>query len=182
MTNPRPDDDLGAAARRLRASDDYLNTSEEERGLGLPYDETADQLAAEGELRMTAPEVAAAERELRRLDWSGGLRRDDIKTRWPAFPLGIYLRLPASKTYYSADEALLECGLAPARAEGMFMDANPEAEFPEAQSVADGGPPGWGDQPAVYPPGMRIEGGSAEDTEGLLPGQTEDSGEPESSG
>ena len=181
MTNSRSGhDDAEHAAKRMQASNDYINTPEEERSLGLPYDETADQLAAEGELRVTHPEVMAVERELRGLDWHGGLHRDDIKARWPEFPVGIYLRLPASKKYYSADEALRECGLAPERAEGMFMGANPEAEFPEAESVDDGGPPGWGDQPAVYPLGAEIEGGSAEDTEGLLPGQTVEGGEPES--
>lgn len=182
MTNAKPgDSDAERAAREIQANDDYINTPAEERSLGLPYDETADQIAAEGELRVTTTEVVAVDGALRRLDWRGGLHRDDIKARWPEFPVGIYLRLPASKKYYSADEVLLECGVAPARAEGMFMGANPEAEFPEAESVDDGGPPGWGDQPAVYPQGAEIEGGSAEDTEGLLPGETAEGGEPESS-
>lgn len=182
MTNHRPrsgDSDAERAAREIQRNEDYINTPQEERSLGLPYNETAEQIAAEGELRVTRPEVVAVERELRRLDWHGGLHRDDIKARWPAFPVGIYLRLPASKKFYAPEEVLLECGLAPARAEGMFEDANLEAEFPEAESVDDGGPPGWGDQPAVYPQGAKIEGGSAEDTEGLLPDETV---EPESGG
>lgn len=169
------------AAQEIQANEDYINTPEEERNLGLPYNETADQIAAEGELRVTRAEVVAVDRELRRLDWKGGLHRDDIKARWPAFPVGIYLRLPASKKFYSPREVLLECGLASERAEGMFEDANLEAEFPEAESVDDGGPPGWGEQPAVYPLGAEVEGGSAEDTEGLLPGETTEGGEPESS-
>lgn len=195
MTNPRSGDgdansDANAstnasaaerAAREIQANDDYLNTPEEERSLGLPYDESAEQIAAEGELRVTPAEVAAVEQQLRRLDWSGGLHRDDIKARWPRFPVGIYLRLPASKKYYTPDQVLLECGLAAERAEGMYLGANPEAEFPEAESVDDGGPPGWGEQPAVYPLGAEVEGGSAEDTEGLLPGETVEGGEPESS-
>lgn len=184
MTNRRSggsDNDATHAAKEMRTSDDYINTPEEERSLGLPYNESADQIAAEGELRVTASEAAAVERDLRRLDWRGGLHRDDIKALWPQFPVGIYLRLPASKKYYTPEEVLVECGLSSDRAEGMFMDDNLEAEFPEAQSIEDGGPPGWGDQPAVYPQGTAIEGGSAEDTEGLLPGQTMEDDEPESS-
>ncbi|HKS70031.1 MAG TPA: hypothetical protein VJQ45_06405 [Ktedonobacterales bacterium] len=189
MTNSRSrgsDGDGGTsaaerAAREIEANEDYINTPDEERDLGLPYDESAEQIAAAGELRVTRPEVVAVERELSRLDWKGGLHRDDIKARWPGLPVGIYLRLPASKKYYSPEQVLVECGLSSDRAEGMFMGANPEAEFPEAESVNDGGPPGWGNQPAVYPLGAEVEGGSAEDTEGLLPGQTVEGGEPESS-
>ncbi|HEX6798104.1 MAG TPA: hypothetical protein VF116_10385 [Ktedonobacterales bacterium] len=189
MTNPRSGDNNGdtdvsaaeRAAREIQANEDYINTPEEERSLGLPYNESAERIAAEGELRVTEPEVVAVEHRLRRLDWQSGLHRDDIKARWPEFPVGIYLRLPASKKYYSPEQVLVECGLSSDRAEGMFMGPNPEAEFPEAESVNDGGPPGWGDQPAVYPLGAEIEGGSAEDTEGLLPGQAVEGGEPESS-
>lgn len=189
MTNPRSGDNVDnakqtaaeRAAREIEANQDYINTPEEERDLGLPYNESADQIAAGGELRVTRPEVVAAERELSHLDWTGGLHRDDIKARWPGFPVGIYLRLPASKKYSSPEQVLVECGLSSDRAEGMFMGSNPEAEFPEAESINDGGPPGWGDQPAVYPLGAEVEGGSAEDTEGLLPGETVEGGEPESS-
>lgn len=169
------------AAREIQANEDYINTPEEERSLGLPYDESADQISAEGELRVTPAEVTEVEQGLRGLDWKGGLHRDEIKARWPQFPVGIYLRLPASKKYYTPDQVLHECGLAQARAEGMFEDADLEAEFPEAESIDDGGPPGWGEQPAVYPLGAEVEGGSAEDTEGLLPGETVEGGEPESS-
>lgn len=169
------------AAREIQANEDYINTPEEERSLGLPYDESADQIAAEGDLRVTPSEVTAVEHELRRLDWQGGLHRDEIKACWPQFPVGIYLRLPASKKYYSPNQVLLECGLAADRAEGMYMGPNPETEFPEAESIDEGGPPGWGEQPAVYPLGAEVEGGSAEDTEGLLPGETVEGGEPESS-
>ncbi|MFI5271889.1 MAG: hypothetical protein ACHQ4H_02495 [Ktedonobacterales bacterium] len=173
MTNHGPND-IHAAARRVRASDDYINSPEEEQALGLPAGETAEQIAAEGELKVTRPEVRAVDRALHTLDWSGGLHRDDIKARWHDFPLGIYLRLPASKRFDSPEAVLDECGLSGSRAEGMFMGPHPD--FPERASVADGGPPGWGEQQAIYPVGSQIDGGSAEDRDGLLPGDTGDTG------
>jgi hypothetical protein len=173
--------DARDAVRRIEANDDYIKKPRDERSLGLPADETADQIAAEGELDVTTDEVQRAERALSDLDWHGGLNRDEIKARYSALPVGIYLRLPATKKYISPLEVLHECGLAPARAEGMFTDADLESEFPEAESVDEGGPPGWGDQSGVYPLGASIEGGSAEDTEGLMPGEeTTQGGQPES--
>jgi hypothetical protein len=171
-----------AAPEPSQNGDDYITTPEEEASLDLPYNESADQIAAEGELRVTIPEVLAVRHELSRLDWRDGLHRDDIKERWRAFPVGIYLRLPASKTFFTPDEVLLACGLAPERAEGMYLGPHPTEEFPEAESIDEGGPPGWGDQPAVYPRNAKVEGGSAEDTEGPLSDQTAQSSEPESGG
>ncbi|HEU5438251.1 MAG TPA: hypothetical protein VFU88_03090 [Ktedonobacterales bacterium] len=179
MANREPSD-AQSAAGNTRSRDDYITSPEAERKLGLPVDETAEQIAAEGELSVTPDEVLHAENALHSLDWRHGLTRDEIKAAYPELPVGIYLRLPATKKFTSPLEALHECGLAPSRAEGMFMGANPEVEFPEEESVDEGGPPGWGDQPAVYPLGATIEGGSAEDTEGLLPGEAAQGGEPES--
>jgi hypothetical protein len=164
--------DARDAVRRVEANDDYINKPGDERRLGLPADETADQIAAEGELDVTSDEVLRASHALSRLDWhGGGLNRDEIKARYGALPVGIYLRLPATKKYTSSAEVLHECGLAQARAEGMFEDPNLESEFPEAASVDDGGPPGWGDQSGIYRLGGSVEGGSAEDKEGLIQGE-----------
>src|SRR5512146_2538881 len=130
MTNREPSDAQGAAGD-TQASDDYITSPQAERKLGLPVDETADQLAAEGELNVTPEEALRAENALHDLDWRHGLNRDEIKAAYPELPVGIYLRLPATKRYSSPLEALHECGLAPSRAEGTFMGANPEVEVPE---------------------------------------------------
>jgi hypothetical protein len=39
--------------------------------------------------------------------------------------------------------------------------------------VADGGPPGWGDEDPLFRVNAQIDGGSAEDSEELLPGEAE---------
>lgn len=179
MTNENPAD-AQRAAGDTQPRDDYITSPEAERKLGLPVDETAEQIAEEGELNVTPDEASRVEDTLRGLDWRHGLTRDEIKAAYPELPVGIYLRLPATKKFTSPLEALHECGLAPSRAEGMFMGANPEAEFSEEESVDEGGPPGWGDQPAVYPLGATIEGGSAEDRDEPLPGEMEQGGVPES--
>jgi hypothetical protein len=179
VTN-RDQNDAQGAAGNTQSRDDYITSPEAERKLGLPVDETADQIAAEGELDVTPGEALRVENALHALDWRHGLTRDEIKAAYPELPVGIYLRLPATKRYSSPLEALHECGLAPSRAEGMFMGANPEAQFPEEESVDEGGPPGWGDQPAVYPLGATIEGGSAEDRDEPLPDEVEQGSAPES--
>ena len=153
-------------------NDDYIRSEDEELRLGLPADEPAEDLAEEGQLDVTAAQARAAEAALRNLDWHGGLTRDEIQARYRDLPLGIYLRLPASKRYTSPEDVLHEARIAASRAEGEFMGAN--SDIPEAASIADGGPPGWGDASGVITPGAILEGGSAEDTEGLLPGDEPD--------
>src|SRR5262249_12628178 len=90
--------------------------------------------------------------------------RDQIVRQYRELPLGIYLRLPDSKRFESAAEVLHEAGVAPSRAEGDFMGAHPD--LPTADSLGDGGPPDWGQQPAVYPANASLESGSATDLEG----------------
>lgn len=109
------------------------------------------------------------------LDWSAGLSRDDIRRRYPEFPVGMYLRLPDTKRYSSAEDVLREAGIARSRAEGDFLGANPD--IPSEESIGDGGPPAWGQQPAVYSQGATIDGGSAEDRDGLMAGDNPDIGQ-----
>ena len=97
---------------------------------------------------------------LARLDWGRGLTRNDIKTAWPDFPQAVYLRLPDSKRFGSPEEVLHAARIAPSRAEGDFLGAQPG--IPTDLSVEEGGPPGWGDSPLVTPGGV-IDAGSAED-------------------
>lgn len=101
------------------------------------------------------------------LDWRTGLNRVQIVRKCPDLPPELYMRLPESKRFWSPSEVLREAGSAASRAEGDFLGANPD--IPAEESIADGGPPGWGRQPGVYPQRAILDGGSAEDTAGLLP-------------
>jgi hypothetical protein len=116
---------------------------------------------------VTPDEALEALETLDGLDWSHGLTRDQIRRRYRQLPETIYLRLPSSKHYTSALEVLHDAGLAPSRAEGEFLGANPD--LPESDSIGDGGPPAWGGDPIFN--GDVQEGGSAEDTEGLEEGE-----------
>jgi hypothetical protein len=113
------------------------------------------------ELKLTEDEALEAALYLEELDWSRGLTRDDVRADYQELPLAIYLRLPDSKVFTSAGDMLYAAGLAASRAEGDFMGAKPD--YPAEQSVADGGPPGWGEDDAVLRGEYAIDGGSAED-------------------
>jgi hypothetical protein len=120
-------------------------------------------------LAITPEQVEAAARALSQMRWGpDGLTREEIRAHYPALPKPIYLRLPSSKRYMSAGQVLHDAEVAPSRAEGEFLGANPN--LPEAQSLEDGGPPAWGPTP-LFTPGGVVEGGSAEDTEGLEEGE-----------
>ena len=153
--------------------DDYIKSEKDERRLGLIGDEqpvATDE--AELQLHMTREEVRRAATALARLDWRRGLTRDQIRLAYQDLPLGIYLRLPDSKHFGSVGEVLHEAGVAASRAEGDFMGAHPD--YPVDASLADGGPPGWGDEDQIYAVNAQIEGGSAEDKEGPEEGETEE--------
>jgi hypothetical protein len=150
-------------------NDDYIKTSGQERKLGLPRDTNAEALDAAGALAVPEDVAIEAAIQLGELDWRQPMTRDQIRARCRALPLGVYLRLPDSKRFRSAGDVLREAGIAPSRAEGDFMGANPD--YPADESVDDGGPPGWGGSSGVFPIGASIQGGSAEDSEGLLPGE-----------
>lgn len=160
----------GHKARRAER-DEYIKSEKVERKLGLTGDEqplATDE--TELQLYMTREDVRQAASALAHLDWSRGLTRDGIRLAYPKLPLGIYLRLPDSKHYGSVGEALHEAGVARSRAEGDFMGANPD--YPVDASLADGGPPGWGDEDPLYIVNARIDGASAEDNENLEAGET----------
>lgn len=147
----------------MNPRDDYLKSARAEARLGLPVGKVPDK----DQLTVTADEALDAAYHLEGLDWRSGLTRDQIRAAYSTLPLGIYLRLPDSKRYGSAEEVLHEAGLAPSRAEGDFLGAHPN--LPDA--VDDGGPPDWGAQSGTYAQGESLEGGSATDTGGLLPGE-----------
>lgn len=94
------------------------------------------------------------------LDWGHGLTRVQIRRRYRALPKGVFLRLPDSKRYHSAAEVLHDARIAASRAEGDFLGVSPV--MPEAESLDEGGPPGWGPSP-LFTPGGAVDGGSAED-------------------
>jgi hypothetical protein len=108
---------------------------------------------------LTVRDVRAA---LAALPWANGLTRAQIRRRWRALPQGVYLRLPASKHYTSADEVLRDAQIAPSRAEGDFLGPYPDLDVLEELSLDDGGPPGWGPDP-LFTPGTSVDAGSAED-------------------
>ncbi len=143
--------------------DDYLKSDRAEARLGLPVGRVPD----EAQLTITPDEALEAAYALEHFDWSHGLTRDDLRALYSALPLGLYLRLPDSKRFGSTEEVLHEAGVAPSRAEGDFLGANPN--LPDA--AEDGGPPAWGEQSGVYAKHDAAEGGSATDEEGLLPGE-----------
>lgn len=138
--------------------DEYLKSDRAEARLGLPVGRVPD----EEQLTITPDEALEAAYALEGLDWTHGLTRDEIRAHYRELPLGMYLRLPDSKHFTSAAEVLHEAGVAPSRAEGDFMGAEPD--LPDAEE--DGGPPAWGDQSGVYAKDATTSSGSAMDTEG----------------
>lgn len=109
--------------------------------------------------------------ELRELlestDYGQGLTRDELRERFPELPDDVYLYLPASKRYLSAEDVLNQTGEhALARAEGEM--AGPELELDEEGATADGGPPAWG--PSLSP-GVSQTAGA-----GDYPGELDDIG------
>jgi hypothetical protein len=139
--------------------DEYIKRLSIRARLHLPANEVSDQI--EPQLKLTDDEALDTAIYLHELDWSRGHTRDMLRQTYPELPLAIYLRLPDSKRFTSAGEVLHEAGLAASRAEGDFMGARPD--YPAEQSIADGGPPGWGTDDAVLEGELFIDGGSAED-------------------
>jgi hypothetical protein len=88
------------------------------------------------------------ERELQGLDFSGGLTRDDVRQRMPHLPDEIYLELPASKRYRSAQELVHDAVNAPHRAEGEFVPEDFDT-FDSHGAEDDGGPAAWEEDPIM---------------------------------
>jgi len=88
------------------------------------------------------------QRELASLDFSQGLTRDDVRQRMPHLPEEIYLELPASKRYRSAEEMIHDAANAPNRAEGEIVREDFDA-FGSEGAEDDGGPSAWGEDPIL---------------------------------
>ncbi|HEY7850656.1 MAG TPA: hypothetical protein VIC27_11365 [Ktedonobacterales bacterium] len=131
------------------------------------YQQTPKPQAEPDALRqMPVDEFETAILQLMELDYGqDGLTRDQIRKHYRDLPEAIYLRMPSSRRFLSAEEALRDVVEARSRAEGDFMGAQPD--IPEQASVDDGGPPAWGGDPLFTLDGVE-DGGSAEDTRGLL--------------
>lgn len=151
----------------MSASDDYIKPGNPPSPASEPPNDDA--------LRLSADQALEAAMALGELSWGSGLTREEIRRKYRALPRAIYLRLPDSKRFTSANEVLREAGVAASRAEGEYLGANPD--IPAEECVEDGGPPDWGQQPAVYNARASVDGGSAEDTEGLLPGENPELGQ-----
>lgn len=117
-------------------------------------------------LILTPDELREAQQKLVQVDWGEeGLTRDEIRERYFALPQALYLRLPASKRFTSAEDVLLNVADARSRADGEIPGES--AESPESESIADGGPPAYGPDP-IFSYHGKEDGGSAEDTEELF--------------
>ncbi|MBF6592074.1 MAG: hypothetical protein IVW57_16315 [Ktedonobacterales bacterium] len=134
-------------------------------GGGQPQREDAPARLAQ--LALTPDDVRATAEALAHLNWGEGLTRIQIRRRYRSLPQAIFLRLPDSKRYSSVAEVLHDVGIAASRAEGEFLGPNPD--IPEAESLAEGGPPAWGPSP-LYTIGGTQDSGSAEDMTGLVEG------------
>ena len=152
----------------MERKDDYVKADD-------PMASTPARIGGEEAIHVTQEQALETAIALEDLSWGDGLTRDQIRRKYKNLPTGIYLRLPDSKRFHSAAEALHQAGISPSRAEGDFMGAHPD--LPTEDSIAVGGPPDWGTQPAVYSPGASVRSGSATDEEGLLPGDNALEGE-----
>ena len=118
-------------------------------------------------LTITRQEAEDAVIALAQLDYGAeGLTRNDIRKQYHALAQGIYLRLPSSRRFTSAQDVLHAASLAPSRAEGEFLGEDPD--LPDAESLADGGPPAWGPTPLTAVDATE-DSGSAEDRSKLWP-------------
>jgi hypothetical protein len=78
-----------------------------------------------------------------------GLTRNDMRVQMADLPDAIYLHLPDSKRFRSADEVLYEVRTSAARSEGEFIAADDNT--PSDGAEADFGPAGYGDSPLISP-------------------------------
>lgn len=127
--------------------------------------------------QLSADELETVMLRLMELDYGDeGLTRDQIRKRFRDLPEAIYLRMPSSRHFLTAEEAMRDVRFFRSRAEGDFLGAQPD--IPSADSVADGGPPAWGGDPLLTIDAV-TDGGSAEDTQGLMLSEAEEAGQTE---
>lgn len=145
----------------------------------LPGYQQTPRLGAEPDAlaQYSADELETVMLRLMELDYGNeGLTRDQIREQYEQLPEAIYLRMPSSRRFLTATEALHDVGFSRGRAEGEFLGARPD--IPDADSMADGGPPTWGGDPLLTIDAV-AHGGSAEDTQGLALGEGEEAGQTE---
>ena len=142
------------------------------------YEQTPKPGAAPDALRqMSDDEFETVALRLMELDFGhDGLTRDQIRKHYRELPEAIYLRMPSSRHFRDAEEALRDALDARSRAEGEYL--GPLPDIPAQESVGDGGPPAWGGDP-LYTIDAVEDGGSAEDTQGLTQSDPDDIGEVE---
>jgi hypothetical protein len=140
------------------------------------YQQTPKPQADPDALRqLSTDELETVTLHLMELDFGPeGLTRDQIRKRYRDLPEAIYLRMPSSRHFLNAEEALRDVWEARSRAEGEYLGAQPD--IPERESVEDGGPPAWGGDPLLTHDGIE-DGGSAEDTRGLTQSDASDAGQ-----
>ena len=78
-----------------------------------------------------------------------GLMRSEMRAHIPDMPDFIFLHLPDSKRFRSAEEVLDEVRLSAARSEGEFVA--PDDDTPSEGAASDFGPAGFGDSPLISP-------------------------------
>ena len=139
------------------------------------YEQTPKPQAEPGALgQLSEDDLETVTLRLMELDYGqDGLTRDQIRKRYRDLPEAIYLRMPSSRHFHDAAEALRDALDARSRAEGDFL--GPQPDIPEQASVSDGGPPAWGGDPLFTLDAVE-DGGSAEDTEGLYQSDAIDAG------
>lgn len=126
-------------------------------------------------MQLTHDQLDTVALRLMELDYGeDGLTRDEILKRYHDLPEAIFLRMPSSRHFHTADEALRDALDARSRAEGEYLGDNPD--IPDEESVSDGGPPAWGGDPLLTEYAVE-DGGSAEDTAGLDVSEPDDGAE-----
>ncbi len=142
------------------------------------YEQTPEPQAEPDALtQLSADDLETVMLRLMEIDYGeDGLTRDQIRKRYRELPEVIYLRMPSSRHFVNADEAMRDVLDARSRAEGEYLGAQPD--IPDADSVGDGGPPAWGGDPLLKVDAVE-DGGSAEDTQGLTFTEPEETGQVE---
>ena len=87
--------------------------------------------------------------QLRALDWSHGLTRDQVRARLGDFPAGVYLLLPSEREFRGPEDLVRFYRRAWVRSHQEGIPASGAAE--------DGGPAAWGPSPPAT--GARAVGG-----------------------
>ena len=77
--------------------------------------------------------------QLRALDWSQGLTREELQARLADFPAGVYMLLPSEREFHSPGELVSFYHRAWVRSQ--------QEGIPASGAAGDGGPAAWGPSP-----------------------------------